>query len=128
MQIKTVRYYDTSAKILKNYHHQMLVRKNSHSLLVEMEDGTATWEDSLAASYKAKPTVTVLVAHLCQILFDPMDCSPPGIPSTEFSRREYWSGLRFPSPRDLPNPENEPASSPLQADSLLSELPWTPQS
>ena len=39
-----------------------------------------------------------------------------------FFRQEYWSGLPFPPPGDLPNPEIEPASpaSPaLQADSLL---------
>ena len=42
--------------------------------------------------------------------------------SMGFSRQEYWSGLPFPSPGDLPNPGIEPASlaSPaLQADSLL---------
>ena len=27
-----------------------------------------------------------------------------------FSRQEYWSGLLFPSPEDLPNPELEPGS------------------
>ena len=27
--------------------------------------------------------------------------------SLEFSRQEYWSGLPFPSPGDLPNPEAE---------------------
>jgi len=41
----------------------------------------------------------------------------------EFSRQEYWSGLPFPSPGDLPNPAIEPESPTLQADSLLSELP-----
>ena len=30
--------------------------------------------------------------------------------SMEFSRQEYWSGLPFPSPGDLPNPRNEPTS------------------
>jgi len=30
--------------------------------------------------------------------------------SLEFSRHEYWSGLPFPSPEDLPNPEKEPMS------------------
>ena len=30
--------------------------------------------------------------------------------SMEFSRQEYWSGLPFPPPRDLPNPEIEPVS------------------
>ena len=38
-----------------------------------------------------------------------------------FSREEYWSGLPFPPPGGLPNPEIEPRSSALQADSLLSE-------
>ena len=27
-----------------------------------------------------------------------------------FSRQEYWSGLPFPSPGDLPHPEKEPVS------------------
>ena len=38
-----------------------------------------------------------------------------------FSRQEYWSGLPFPSPGDLPNPGIEPGSPPLQADALSSE-------
>ena len=44
--------------------------------------------------------------------------------SSEFSRQEYWSGLPFPSPGDLPDPWIKPAShvsSALQADSLLPE-------
>ena len=39
----------------------------------------------------------------------------------KFSRQEYWSGLPFPFPGDLPNPEIEPGSPSLQADSLPSE-------
>ena len=41
----------------------------------------------------------------------------------EFSRQEYWSGLPFPSPGDLPDPGNEPGSPTLQADSSLTEPP-----
>ena len=41
--------------------------------------------------------------------------------SIEFSRQEYWSGLPFPSPGDLPDPGVEPTSPALQADSLLTE-------
>ena len=44
-------------------------------------------------------------------------------PSVGFSRQEYWSGLSFPSPRDLPDPGIEPRSPALQVDSLPSELP-----
>ena len=39
----------------------------------------------------------------------------------EFSRQEYWSGLPFPSPGDLPNPGIKPRSPAMQADSLPSE-------
>ena len=42
--------------------------------------------------------------------------------SLGFSRQEYWSGLPFPSPEDLPDPGMEPRSSALWADSLPSEL------
>ena len=42
--------------------------------------------------------------------------------SMGLSRQEYWRGLPFPSPGDLPNPGIEPGSPALQADSLLTEL------
>ena len=38
-----------------------------------------------------------------------------------FSREEYWSGLPFPSPGDLPNPGIEPGSPALQTDALPSK-------
>ena len=44
-------------------------------------------------------------------------------PPMGFSRQEYWNGLPFPSPGDLPNPGIEPGSLALQADSLPSEPP-----
>ena len=46
--------------------------------------------------------------------------------SMEFSKQEYWSGLPFPSPRDLPDPEVEPRSPTMQAVSLPSESPGKP--
>ena len=66
----------------------------------------------------------------CPTLWDPTDCSPSGSSpwkiSMGFFRQEYWSGLPFPSPGDLPNPGMEPVSPALQADSLPSELPGKP--
>ena len=41
--------------------------------------------------------------------------------SMGFSRQEYWSGLPFPSPGDLPDPGIEPRSPTLEADTLTSE-------
>ena len=51
--------------------------------------------------------------------------------STESPSQEYWSGLPFPSPGDLPDPGINPGSPALQADSLPSESlgkPFTPPS
>ena len=47
-------------------------------------------------------------------------------PSMGFSRQEYWSGLPFPSPGDLPDPGIEPRSPAFQADALTSEPPGKP--
>ena len=44
-----------------------------------------------------------------------------------FSRQEYWSGLPFPSPGDLPNPGIEPRSPEFQAETLPSEPPGKPR-
>ena len=46
--------------------------------------------------------------------------------SMGFSRQEYWSGLPFPSPGDLPNTGIKPGSPTLQADALTSEPPGKP--
>ena len=46
--------------------------------------------------------------------------------SMGFSTQEYWSGLPFPSPRDLPNPGIEPGPPALQADTLSPEPPGKP--
>ena len=43
-------------------------------------------------------------------------------PSMGFSRQEYWSGLPFPSPGDLPDPGIEPRFPALEADALTSIL------
>ena len=62
------------------------------------------------------------VAHSCPTLCDPVDYNPPGS-SVGFSRQDYWSGLPFPSPGDLPDPGIEPRSPALQAHALTSEPP-----
>ena len=61
------------------------------------------------------------VAQSCPVLCDPMDCSLPGSSVHVIFQAEYWNGLSFPSPGDLPG--IEPRSPALQADTLPSELP-----
>ena len=68
----------------------------------------------------------VLVIQSCPTLWDPIDYSLQAPLSMEFSRQEYWSGLPFPSPGDLPDLGIEPSSPALQADSLPSEQPEPP--
>ena len=66
-----------------------------------------------------------LVAQSCLTL-QPYGLGRQASLSMGFSRQEYWSGLPFPSPGDLPDPGIEPGSPAFQADSLPSELPGKP--
>ena len=55
----------------------------------------------------------------------PVDYNPPGSSVHGFSRQEYWSGLPFPPPRDLPNPGFEPTSLRFFTISVTWEAPLT---
>ena len=70
--------------------------------------------------------VCVLVAQSCRLFVTSWTVAHQTPLSVEFSRQEYWSGLLFPSPEDLPDSGIEPGSLALQADSLLSEPPRKP--
>ena len=59
-----------------------------------------------------------LVAKLCPTLATPWTVACQAPLSMGSSRREYWSGLPFPSPGNLPDLGTEPESSALMADSL----------
>ena len=61
------------------------------------------------------------VAQSCPTLMAPWTVAYQAPLSMGFSRQEYWSGLPFPSPGDLPNPGIEPGSPALQADALPSK-------
>ena len=61
-----------------------------------------------------------------QLFATPWTVAYQASPSMGFSRQEYWRGLSFPSPGDLPNPGIEPASPALEADALTSEPPGKP--
>ena len=66
------------------------------------------------------------VTQLCPTLCDPWTVAHQAPPSMGFSRQEYWSGLPFPSPGDLPDPGIKPRSPTLQADTLTSAPPGKP--
>ena len=84
------------------------------------------WESIVCQALKTIYFYTYLETHawvLSRVRFCcPMDCSLPGSSVHGISRQEYWTGLSFPSPGDLPDPGIEPAcpASPAQqADTLL---------
>ena len=66
----------------------------------------------------------VLRHFSCILLFaTPWTVACQVLLSMEFSRQEYWYGLPFPSPGNLPDPGIKPRSPALQAESLPSEPP-----
>ena len=66
--------------------------------------------------------MVVLVTKSCLAPATPWTIACRALLSKGFSGQEYWSGLPFPSPGDLPDPGIEPRSPALQANSLLTEL------
>ena len=58
-----------------------------------------------------------------QLFETPWTADPQSPLSMGFSRQDYWSGLPFPSPGDLPDSGIEPGAPALQADALPSEPP-----
>ena len=80
-------------------------------IIIEIKHTINALSFSLSLVTKACPTLATLRTGARQA---PL--------SMGFSRQEYWSGLPFPSPGDLPDPGLEPRSPALQADSLPTEL------
>ena len=65
------------------------------------------------------------VAQLCSTLWDHMDYSHQDLLSIGFSRQEYWSGLPWPAPGDLPDPGIKSASPALALSHLGSHRLWS---
>ena len=80
------------------------------------------WLDGITESESEKK-VKVKSLSRVRLFVTPWTVAYQASPSMGFSRQECWSGLPFPSPGDLPDPEIEPVSPTLQADALPSEPP-----
>ena len=81
-------------------------------------------EQNKSSEIDPKETDTLSRVRLFETLWTVAHLAPL---SMGFSRQEYWSGLPFLSPGDLPNLGIGPRSPSLQADSLPSEPPGKPQ-
>ena len=65
-------------------------------------------------------------AHLCPTLCNPTDCNPQAPLFMGFCRQEYWSGLPFPTPGDLPDPGIKPESPVFAGRFFTTEPPGKP--
>ena len=70
-------------------------------------------------SLKLLPRTKMKLLSRVRLFATPWIVAYQAPPSMEFSRKEYWSGLSFPFPGDLPNPGIEPGSPALQAHAYL---------
>ena len=69
----------------------------------------------------------VIIIQSCLTLVTPWTVAHQTSLSIGFSKQEYWNGLPFLSPGDLPDPRIETGSPALQAHPLPTELPGKPQ-
>ena len=81
---------------------------------------------SVLFSREKNPTQVGSLSHV-RLFVTPWTVARQAPLSMEFSRQEYWSGLPFPFPGDLPSPGIEPRYLALQADSLPVEPQGKPK-
>ena len=80
-----------------------------------------------SGSKKAEHRIVLLVSQSCPRFATPWTIAHQAPLSIRCPRQEYWSGLPFLSPRDLPDPGIKTGCPALQADSLPSEPPGKPR-
>ena len=98
MQVKTMRYHHTPIRMAKIQNTDD-IKCWQGSLLIGMQNGTATLEDSLVVSYKTKHTLTTCVCAQSYPTLQPQGLQPTRILCPlGFFREEYWNGLPFPTP------------------------------
>ena len=90
----------------------MSLSKSMIKIFNKMVSKTKYFTSSLTSSLKIK---VKSLSHV-RLFVTPWTVTHQAPPSMGFSRREYWSGLPFPTPGDLPNPGIESGSPSLQFD------------
>ena len=105
-----------SSYVFMELYQAVSVEKNSPSLFREW----AIWNNNGLKWSEMK-----LLSHV-RLFATPWTIAYQAPLSMGFPRQEYWSGLPFASPGDLPDPGIEPRSPTLQADTLTSEPPGKP--
>ena len=116
-------------------HRQLLQNSDTTWLVNEVTAAGRTPGSSLEGGCRGgvgltcEPACSVAVVQLLsrvRLFVTPRTVAYQAFQSMGFSRQEYWSGLPFLSPGDLPNPGMEPKSPALEADALPTEPPGKP--
>ena len=92
----------------------------------ELKNASAHLCDPLQKFLQMEPVCACACAQLCSTRCDLIGWSRQAPLAVEFSRQEYWSGLPFRTPGDLPNPGIEPESlaSPALAGRFFHTVTW----
>ena len=103
--------------VLKNLLHAHTILTSTPQLYTQSLALTTVYLVPLSSSFLVW---CGFVTKSCPTLTTPGAIARQAPLSMRFPRQEYWSGLPFPSPGDLPDPRIESRSNALQVDSLLS--------
>ena len=90
------------------------MNKTKISALIELRDWMETGNE-MKSKCECVVCVCACASHTVVSDCDSLNYSPPGSCVQGFSRQEYWSGLSFPPPGNLPDPEVKPMSAASQA-------------
>ena len=88
-------------------------RKREYSNKTRKERELQTVSKKYKGPQETTLTLTLKSLSRVQLFATPWTVAYQAPPPMEFSRQEYWSGLPFPSPGDLPDPGIEPRSPAL---------------
>ena len=98
--------------ILANINYLLFARRHTKHFTCEANSSArhriTSW--AICCFIGINNTYVHMTAWSCPTLCDPMDCSRQAPLSMGFFRQEYWSGLPFPPPGDLPDPGIQPVS------------------
>ena len=110
----------TNSTQLWERYYGLKICVHAHNLYIEVQAPPLwPWSNKMVCVYVC---VCISRSVLVCLFVTPRTVAFQASLSMELSRQEYWSGLPFPSPEELPNPGNELWSPASQADSLPFEL------